>query len=353
MSLLQGRFYREEYNELIGEYSWHVKPLFAFIVMVPVIWMAMNRRYVGDTEMYINTFMNMPEITSISAAIEYFSTRMKDGGYYTFVALLKTIFGDNFRLYLLTMALIHACSVVFLYRKYTYSIIFPLFLFIASTDYISWMFNGMRQFTAVCIVLMATPFMLKRKIVPAIAIILFASLFHQTALLMIPIFLIAGGESWNKKTMFFIFAVLVAIVFVDRFTGILDFALSDTQYKNVVSDYTAWGDDGTNPIRVLVYSIPALLSFVYRNKIIEESNPIYNFCTNMSIISMGLYLLSMATSGIFIGRLPIYASLYSYILLPWEIDTFFGNNRDFVKNVAILGYIGFYFFAMHFQYRLI
>lgn len=48
----------------------------------------------------------------------------------------------------------------------------------------------------------------------------------------------------------------------------------------------------------------------------------------MSIVSASIYLVSMFTSGIFIGRLPIYCSLYSYVLLPWEIKHLFNEKTD-------------------------
>ena len=38
------------------------------------------------------------------------------------------------------------------------------FLFLASTDYISWMFNGIRQFTAVTITFIGIKFILDKKV---------------------------------------------------------------------------------------------------------------------------------------------------------------------------------------------
>ena len=69
----------------------------------------------------------------------------------------------------------------------------------------------------------------------------------------------------------------------------------------------------------------------------------------MSIISTSLYLFSMVTSGIFIGRLPIYFSLYSNgILLPWELDNLFTeNSKQIVWLFMIIGYLGFYYYQMH------
>ena len=63
--------------------------------------------------------------------------------------------------------------------------------------------------------------------------------------------------------------------------------MQETQYANMVSDWNEWGDDGTNALRVLVYSIPTILSFIGLKYIRAEDNPVINFCTNMSIISTG------------------------------------------------------------------
>lgn len=52
-----------------------------------------------------------------------------------------------------------------------------------------------------------------------------------------------------------------------------------------------------------------------------------NLAANMSIVTAGLYVVSMFTSGIYIGRMPIYTSLYSYILLPWIFEHAF-NERS-------------------------
>ena len=145
------------------------------------------------------------------------------------------------------------------------------------------------------------------------------------------------GKAWNRKTLMFISVALLAILFIGQFTNLLDTALADTQYVNVVSDYKGFEDDGTNPLRVLLYSIPTVLAFLGRDTIRKVDDAVINLCTNMSIVSSGLYLVSMFTSGIFIGRLPIYASLYGYILLPWLIDRMFPNRS---RRIAYMGICG-------------
>lgn len=326
--------------------------LFALIAMLPVILMVTYRDMFGDTMAYRRAYTRMPDY--FEEIPEYLEGIEKDRGFYLFSAIIKITVAYNYRVYFFVLALLQGVTVAMLFRKYSSDFAISLFLFIASADYVSWMYNGVRQFTAVTIILLGTPLYLKRKIIPSILLILLASQFHQSALLMIPFILIAPGKAWNWKTLLFTLATIVVVFFIDRFTDILDNLLVSTQYTNVVSDYTAFGDDGTNPIRVLVYSIPAIISFFFRKQIQETDSPVINFCTNMSIISMGLYVVSMFTSGIFIGRLPIYASLYGYILLPWEIENLFGKSIKRVVTVSmVLGFLGYYYYQMHFTWDLI
>lgn len=345
MAIISNYIYMERYELVCGERVERFKWLFAVIVFVPIILMAGTRGWFADTGFYITNYSAMP--SNIWELPVYIAGVPKDKGFSVLSVILKSILGSNYVSYLMVLAAFQGISLVCFFRKYSTNYILSVFLFIASTDYISWMFNGLRQFMAVTIILFATPLMLKKKYISLICVILLASTMHQSALLMIPFVIIAQGKAWNKKTLVFIVMTLLVVMYVGQFTNILDDTLSGTQYENVVSDYTSWDDDGTNPLRVAVYSVPAIIAFLGKKRIRQEHNVLINFCTNMSIISMGLYVISMVTSGIFMGRLPIYCSLYGYILLPWEINNLFTRESKWIIYIVMIGaYIIFYYYSM-------
>ncbi len=317
----------------------------ALLLVLPLIyWCAQRSTLFGDTEFYRMSFVRAP--SSLWEIPAYMEAQPKDAGFFGFSALLKCIFGDNFRVYFFLLAAIQMICVAMVYRKYSRNYWLSIFLFVASTDYTAWMFNGTRQFLAVVIIFAALPLLLRKRHIWTIVLILFASVFHQSALLMLPVIFLVQGKAWNKKTNLVLLGVLLAVLFVGEFTDFLDTLMEDTQYENVVTDWRTSGDDGTNALRVLVYSVPTLLAFVYRKTLRESRNPLINLCVNMSIISTGIYILSMFTSGIFIGRLPIYMSLYLYILLPWEIRHFFHRKWQMPITVATCTlYSLFYFYS--------
>lgn len=326
------------------EYRW--RPVWAVVTVLPLVWMCSQRGGIMDTGAYLEGYKDMPR--AFGGIISYIGTVKKDKGFYFLSAVIKCIVGNRSVVYLFIIAALQAGMLFYVYRKYSSRYLVSFFLFIASTDYISWLFNGIRQFLAVTITFIGIKFILDKKYAKAIILILIASLMHQSALLVIPFIFIAQGKAWNKKTLLFMVAVIAIVAGIGQFTNVLDSMLAETQYKNVVSDWQSWNDNGTNALRVLVYAVPSVLSLIGLRFIRNEDDKVINLCTNMSIVSVGFYIVSMFTSGIFIGRLPIYFSLYSYILLPWEIDHMFTKrSARLIYVVMVVGYLGFYLYSVN------
>ena len=345
MYLVQ-RFVKTDHMEWAGgRMEVRADGLFALLTFFPVIWMAGCRGYIGDSFVYANTFAGMPD--TFAGFLGYLNPAGKDWAFFALSCLIR-LFTDREWIYFIIIAAFQGLILVYVYRKYSCSYLTSVFLFVASTDYISWMFNGIRQFLAVTIIFAGTGWMIEGKHIRVILLIIAASQFHKSALLMIPVYLIARGRAWNDRTILFMLLALLSVLFVHQFTGIMEYLLADTQYENMMTDMSIYNDDGTNPIRALVYFVPTVLAFIGREAIEKTDDPLISLCTNMSLISAGFYLISVFTSGIFIGRLPIYSSLYGYILLPWEINYLYKDrSRLLVYVLMILFYLAFYYFQMH------
>lgn len=333
------------------EYRWSV-PAALILVLPYIIWAGFRTDSFEDTGVYRATFFNAP--SSLSQLPQYLNDAEKDKGFAALRVLMKSFIGDSDILFFLLIAAFQILCVTAIYRKYSGNFWFSFFLLVASTDYMSWAHNGIRQFLAVTAIFACTGLLLKKKYIPLLMVILLAATIHASALIMIPIVFIVQGKAWNRKTILFIIAIILAVVFIGRFTTILQDMLTDTQYNDMMKNEIWINDDGTNPIRVLIYSIPALLSFVGRKYIDEADDPVINLCTNMSIISAGLYVVSMVTSGIYIGRLPIYVSLYAYILLPWLIENMFEKRLSArVYGCTIVSFLGLFYYQMHMVWGII
>ena len=354
VALVSNYFFHKETSKINGiaseKWTWVQA---GFLALPYVYWTAIRSTAFGDTVAYRNNVLNAP--STLADLPEYINGLTKDKGYYIFVAIFKCIFGEHVEVFFFIIAAIQMYAIVRLYRKYSNDYWLSMFIFIAITDYVSWMHNGVRQFLAATLIYLGTDWIIEKKYIRVLLLILFASLFHQSALLMIPFLLVITGRAWNVRTIIAIVVCALVVVYIARFTNFLDSVLETTQYTNVVSDWIEFKDDGANPIRALVYAIPAIIAVVGFRWVWNTTDPMINMCVNASILVAGLYLVAMFTSGIYIGRIPIYLSLYSNgILIPWEINMLFEEeSAGFIKGLAVVLYSIFYYYQMHFTWGII
>lgn len=323
----------------------------AILFFLPfIIWAGFRSKAYGDTAAYERMFFEAP--SNFGQLFSYTAEQAKDKGYTVFTILFKCLFGNSKVLFFLVIASIQGICMVSVYRKYSCNFAFSVFLFVASTDYIAWMHNGMRQFLAVTVVFACIPLLLKKRYLLATCIALLMGTIHGSIYLCFPLLFVALGRPWNKRTVTFIVAVLLVGLFIDQFTDLMTTAMENTQYSAEIEDVK--NDDGVNIFRVLVYSVPAILSFFFRRQIASYRDPAIDFFVNMSVITAGLYLIGFFTSGIMFGRLPILFSLSNYILLPWQLKHLFSrNSRIYFTFSSMALYMIFFYMQMHFAWGLI
>ncbi len=212
-------FFPRRYEIVMGvkERRWTI--FASLLVIFPyLIWTGFRSDTYGDTSTYRSTFLAAPD--QFSSLIQYVSEASKDKGFAAFTVIFKSIFSSSDILFFFVIAAIQLVIFALICRKYSSNYWISIFLFVSSTEYMSWCHNGMRQFLAVSIIFAGFPLLLKKKYVPLIILILIASTLHGSALLMLPIIFIVQGKAWNNKTLLCIFVAIIALIFVDRFTGI-------------------------------------------------------------------------------------------------------------------------------------
>ena len=318
----------------------------AALLAAPYVVWAGSRAYFGDTENYRQAFLEAP--AALGQIPAYLAGHTKDQGFSVLMILLKAVIGSRDELFFLLVAAFQMYCVMRFFRRCSEDLWLCLFMFVASTDYMSWMFNGMRQFIAVCITLGAFSYMLEKRYVPVIGLILLAATIHGSALLMLPLVFVIQGRAWNWRTLLLIAAVCTAILFMGQFTDVLDNLLAETQYSDIVTNEIWQRDDGTNLLRVLFYSIPALLALWGHRYVEQADSPLVNACVNCSICTAMIYLLSAFSSGIYVGRLPIYTTLQGYAVVPWLLKNMFTKESEAMVRVGLIGgFLMFFYYQMH------
>lgn len=133
-------------------------------------------------------------------------------GFQLFVKLMQAIVGmDN---YVPIFSVIAFVTLLFTLKGiYDTSDWFVITVFLYMTNGFYFMtFSNMRYYLALGMVLYAMKYVLSKKFVPFCCIILCAALFHMTALLVIPAYLVALYLKWGKKTYWLIPTVCVTLL---------------------------------------------------------------------------------------------------------------------------------------------
>lgn len=325
-------------------YEKRVNLFMAIVTFSVIIFFAGLRSGIADTYAYINMFNEYPLLAEAKEFIT--NPDAREPGFRLFSVLIKTYISQDYQPWLFIIASISGICIMYPLYKYSSNYGMSVFLFIASCQF-TWLLNGMRQFLVAAILFACTPLILKKKPIPYIIIVLILSTFHTSALIMIPSYFIISSEPWSKKTMIFVIAIVLAILFTSQFTSLLDIAVQNSDYASSMKEFKDT-DDGTNPIRILVESIPVIMAFLYREKIKDKLTPIIKISINMSLIASGLYIISkIVRSGVMLGRLPIYFSLYNLILLPFLIKYIFDKyEKRLMYFFMIIGYFAFFYYQM-------
>lgn len=318
------------------------KPALAILIFAPVIYLVAFGLVRYDTYLYLAGYRSI--FTSVSGPLEYFQGA-KGKGFALFSIACRLLFGDNTTLYRLAICLMHTVPLLFILRRYSENYLFSIYLFIATCCHMSWMMNGLRQFMAATMIFAATPWILEKKYVRAVLVVLLATSFHRSAMMMLPVIFIVQGKPFHKWMLLFSVLTIAAMVVLARNRDAFDTVAEMAGYS--IEAAVEAGDDGMNPIRALVKAVPMLLAFMARDRLRDEDVPIISLCVNMSVITFGVSLIAVVTSGIMVGRLLVYTDLWNLILLPHVIHVAFDEGmEDLVRFAAIALYFAYYLYSV-------
>lgn len=305
-----------------------------------IFWVGM-RKYIADTTSYIGQFEAIS--TDFSTAWSEINwEESKSPGFDAFNVLFKCFISDDYQWWLMTIAVISGGCIMIVLRKYSVDFFFSSFLFITLLTFYG-MINIMRQFICIAILFLLCTWIKDGKFIKFILAVLLLSTVHLTALMMIPIYFVARSKPWKIRIAIFVLGIIFICIFAEPFFAGVDNALSDTVYSGYTNQFS--GDDGTNPLKIFLYVIPPALAFVFRNKLepYYKKYPILPICINMSLVTASLYFISMFTSGILIGRLPMFVAPYNLILIPFLLRLCISKEERSIVQSAIICVMILYF----------
>lgn len=318
-----------------------VKPnkLFAFGAMVILVLISGLRRNIGDTYYYRHAY----ETTTFTWEIVW---EGKDMGFGLLQMLLQEISRDP-QILIFTTALITNVLIVIILYKYSRMFELALYVYITGGLFLVSM-NGIRQFLAAAIIFAATKFIIDGSWKKFTLVVLLASTFHQSALILIPIYFLIRRKAWTKTTAWLLALAVVIVIGYEQFSDLLFSSISNTQYGG----YSEFSEGGASILRIAVTAAPLILAYLGRDKL-REIFPSSDYFVNLGLLNLVFMIISLQ-NWIF-ARFTIYFGLYQLIIMAWIVKLFHEKDQKFIYYaILVLYFIYFYYehvISLNIDYR--
>ncbi len=165
----------KKYQRLNNAGKYTMAKLFAFLSFVPLTAIMAVRYNVGtDYGSYYSFFYSIPD-------------RMEKG-YALLNNISARITGDPQGIFVISAVIICGCYFYMIYKE-SASPVYSILLFVLCKDYFIAM-NGMRQYIATAIMILALPYMKEKKIFKSLIFLVIAFLFHKSVIIFVPLYIL-------------------------------------------------------------------------------------------------------------------------------------------------------------------
>jgi len=277
----------------------------AFVSMVLVA--GLRDRTVGtDTPAYV---MHLNQIRSFVDVVQV-GSEMGEYGFWILTWLVHFI-SDEYMIYLCAIAIIVVACYQRVIVAHSDDIVLSFFVFITVGSYL-FFFNGARQGIACAIYALAVGAMLERNPAKYIAYVLVAFLFHKTAIMTLPVYLIFSRPNTLKNNLVIALIGCAAVVVFTQFSGEIA-SIGDMRYS-VYLDRV----EGGGYYMVGISALFAIFFLIFK-KSVSIQRARYDLFLNMILFGLMIGVVSSVMSVDPSGLLRYGAYFNIAIVLIWPI----------------------------------
>lgn len=310
-----------------------------------VFWIGF-RSFIADTTADIAYFNNIP--VDFTKAWGNINWNGKSPVYDVINILFKCFVSQDYQMWLMTVAIICGLCMLIGIRRFSCNFFYSAYLFMTLLIFY-WMINGMRQFICVAILFAFSQWIERGCYFRIFVLVLLLSSIHLTALIFLPVYFVIRREPWRITTLVLIVVVAGITIFSDTFFKGIETTFGGVAYKGYTDQF--YVDDGVNFLRFLFSAIFPAMALWKHNELKKYYSvcPILPICINASVITALIFFIGMFTSGILVGRLPIYTEVYNMVLIPFLIKFGFDERerRIFLPLLTILLFVYFWIKIPH------
>lgn len=311
--------------------------VFLGIIIVCISAFSFLRESYNDTVNYLYDFRNAESLGAFLGSGELFD--LASNPLHDLYQVLIHDCTDNYHIYFFFPAVINSLVIAKLYKRYSCNLTFSFLIFFAIGTYVMFI-AALKQSIAVAILAIAFPYAIDKKYVRFFVLVFLAMMFHTHAFmfLLVPFLF---SKPWGIKTWILLAAVLFGMATYDTTFGAF-MRIGVSMGVNIV-DWELFDGHQINVIRILVYSIPAVLALIFRKRLFFNSTRTENLFANMSIVTVFILSLGMVQGANLFARMASYFEVYIAISLPWMINKLFTKqSAKLVTGIAYVLFFGYF-----------
>lgn len=296
--------------------------IFSLLIMIILILLSGLRSGLGDTVFYVHSYNLIgPDYDIMNGTYE--------PGFCFLLKVLKSISPDPQFMILVTSLIINTLN-IWIIRKYSEDW-FELSVFLYITTYYIVTMNGIRQSIAAALIFASTPLIVNKKVKTYCLLMIFFLVFHESTFIMIPLYFVATRKAWSKEIWTTIVLFVIGMFFYDPLMKIIFSVMGDSKYAG----YSESTEGGANIIRIFIFFIPVLLSYLGRDKLKQWKYS--DVFINMTLINF--IIMAFSYFNWIFARFNIYTQLYTVVALPFLIKKCFAVKE---RRLLYYGVIVFY-----------
>lgn len=292
-----------------------------------------------DTSHYYKLYQGVPNFSTLQEFFKHHDLLrngffLSEGLFYLATYYCAKVIPHPQFFILITSAFITFSAMYFIY-KHSKNVMLSTVLYIC-LGLMTFNMNGMRQALAMSICLFAYDFAKNKKLIPFLCMILLAMLVHKTSIVFLLVYFITYLKCKPKHIIFFTVAIVLFIIFADRFAKIFD-SVADKNY----SDVGAFESGGY--VTVLIYALVLIFALVFGWK--DRKDVGFSLAFYLTILG-GAFFCGRYISTQIYERISYYFFYAVLLLLPQTVSRLLESEKPAV--VAIITSLSIALFA----YRL-
>jgi hypothetical protein len=332
-------------NKKLNEYSKNISLLFLFLIF----WLIAGLRYETGVDWpgYTQFYNQIENISNIfGGSIDVLNNSEFEIGYTLLNSILK-LFTNNVQLLFLFIALVTNLMLFSSLKIYSNHIFISLIIYFCTMYFVTDM-DIIRQCISINIFFISLKYIIHKNIYKYFLLIFIASLFHQTALLLLPLYFFLNKRFKNSILLIFVsIGVIFALFQISWLRFVINHAIDLGAFTLKLSSYMMKGHSRIFGIGFLGNLIILVFCLIKRNSM--KSNKMFNLFLNMYVFSLIFYYFTWEIS-IISSRFRLYFLIGNIVLLTYFIDMYKNRLIKSLVFVFIVSYCLFYGRIYLFEY---